>query len=56
MTTMKKTYEIVGIRYHICDEKADIEEKTRLAEAFVRDLPSGTPLVLMAEPDNPWDE
>ena len=56
MTTMKKTYEIVGIRYHICDEKADIEEKTRLAQEFVRDLPSGTPLVLMAEPDNPWDE
>ena len=53
---MRKTYEIVGIRYHICDDTDDLEEKTQLAEAFVRDLPSGTPLVLMAEPDNPWDE
>ena len=53
---MKKSFEIVGIRYNICDETVDLEERTRLAEEFVRDLAPGTPLVLMAEPDNPWDE
>lgn len=52
---MTKTYEITGIRYHISDSE-DLEANTRLAEAFVRDLPIGTSLVLTAEPDNPWDE
>ena len=35
---MKKSFEIVGIRHNICDETVDLEERTRLAEEFVRDL------------------
>lgn len=53
---MKKTYNVTGIRHHIGDPHSDIEERTQLAEQFVKDLPAGTQLVLMAEPDNPWDE
>lgn len=53
---MTKTYEVTGIRHHIGDPNSDFEERTRLAEQFIKELPSGTPLILMAEPDNPWDE
>lgn len=47
-------YEVTGVRYQMGDELT-LEEKTRKAAEFIRKLEDGTPMILMAEPDNPKD-
>ena len=36
-------------------DELTLEEKTRKAAEFIRNLEDGTPMILMAEPDNPKD-
>ena len=47
-------YEVTGVRYQM-GKGLTMEERTRMAEAFIRSLRVGTPLMLEAEPDNPKD-
>ena len=47
-------YEVTGVRYQMGDGLT-IDERTRKAEAFIKWLKVGTPLILAAEPDNPQD-
>ena len=47
-------YEVTGVRYQMGDGLT-MEERTRMAEAFIRSLEVGTPVMLEAEPDNPKD-
>ena len=44
-------YAITGIRYSLWKE-GSLEERTRLTEEFLSRLESGTPMMLVAEPDN----
>ena len=47
-------YEVTGLRYQM--EGQTLEDKTLAAEDFLRGLKDGTPVTLVAEPDNPIDE
>jgi len=47
-------YAVTGVRYQM-EEGLTLEEKTRKAEEFIKKLKDGTPVILMAEPDNPKD-
>lgn len=47
-------YEVTGVRYQM-GNNLTMEERTQLAEDFIRELKEGTPLILAAEPDNPKD-
>lgn len=47
-------YEVTGVRYQMGDNLS-MEERTQLAEDFIKGLKVGTPLILAAEPDNPKD-
>ena len=47
-------YTITGIRYHMGDNLTD-DERTAAAEQFLAELKRGQRVVLMAEPDNPFD-
>lgn len=47
-------YEVTGVRYQMGDNLS-MEERTLLAEDFIKGLKVGTPLILAAEPDNPKD-
>lgn len=47
-------YEVTGARYQM-GEGLTLEQRTRMAEEFIRDLKEGTPIILVAEPDNPQD-
>lgn len=47
-------FEVTGVRYQMGDELT-AEERTLKAEAFIRSLEVGTPLILAAEPDNQND-
>ena len=47
-------FEVTGVRYRMGDGLSS-EERTRRAEAFIRSLEVGTPLILAAEPDNQND-
>lgn len=47
-------FEVTGVRYRMGDGLSS-EERTRRAEAFIRSLEVGTPLILAAEPDNQKD-
>ena len=44
-------YGVTGVRYQF-DERLTHEERTRLAEEFLAGLENGTPMFLVAEPDN----
>ena len=46
-------YTVTGIRFHLDGES--LEEKTAAAESFVAKLKKGQQVMLMAEPDNPFD-
>lgn len=47
-------YEVTGLRYQM--EGQTLDDKTLAAEDFLRGLKDGTPVTLVAEPDNPIDE
>lgn len=46
-------YTITGIRFQMAGES--LEEKTKTAESFVAKLKKGQLVILMAEPENPFD-
>ena len=46
-------YTITGIRFQMAGES--LEEKTETAESFVAKLKKGQLVMLMAEPENPFD-
>jgi len=47
-------YEVTGVRWQM-GEGLTMEQRTRMAEEFLRTLKVGTPMILSAEPDNPHD-
>lgn len=47
-------YEVTGVRWRMGDDLT-MEERTEMAEDFIRGLKVGTQMILMAEPDNPHD-
>ena len=47
-------YEVTGVRWQM-GEGLTMEQRTRMAEEFLRTLKVGTPMILAAEPDNPHD-
>lgn len=47
-------FEVTGVRYQMGDGLT-ADERTQKAEAFIRSLEVGTPLILAAEPDNQND-
>lgn len=47
-------YTVTGVRYHMGDNLSD-DERTAAAERFLAGLKRGQRVVLMAEPDNPYD-
>ena len=47
-------YTVTGIRYHMGDDLTS-EEMTTAAEQFLTGLKKGKKVVLVAEPDNPYD-
>ena len=47
-------YEVTGVRYQM-GKDLTMEERTRKAEDFIKSLKVNTPMILMAEPDNPKD-
>lgn len=47
-------YEVTGLRYQM--EGQTLDDKTLAAEDFLGGLKDGTPVTLVAEPDNPIDE
>ena len=47
-------YTVTGVRYQM-EEGLTMDEKTQKTEEFIRKLKDGTPVILMAEPDNPKD-
>lgn len=47
-------YEVTGVRWQM-GEGLTMEQRTQMAEEFLRTLKVGTPMILAAEPDNPHD-
>lgn len=47
-------YTVTGIRYHMGDNLSE-DEKTEAAKQFLAGLKMGQKVVLVAEPDNPYD-
>lgn len=47
-------YEVTGVRWQM-GEGLTMEQRTQMAEDFLRTLKTGVPMILAAEPDNPHD-
>lgn len=47
-------YEVTGVRWRM-GEGLTMEQRTQMAKDFIRTLKVGTPMILVAEPDNPHD-
>ena len=48
-------YDVTGVRW-LMGDGLTIEQRTQMAEDFIRTLKVGTPMILAAEPDNPLDD